>query len=87
MPGKSTCVRVTPQQRALGSAVREARARRGLSQEGLGFVAGLHRNYVGAVERGEINATFKTLLRLTVGLRLPLSHLILLYERNNGEPS
>jgi transcriptional regulator with XRE-family HTH domain len=41
--------------RALGRAVREARARRGLSQEELGFMAGLHRNYVGAIERGEIN--------------------------------
>lgn len=37
---------------ALGGAVRESRARRGLSQEELGFRAGLHRNYVGAIERG-----------------------------------
>jgi transcriptional regulator with XRE-family HTH domain len=85
MQRKSICVRSTPQQRALGSAVREARARRGLSQETLGFAAGLHRNYVGALERGEINATFRTLLRLTVGLRLPLSDLVRLYERNVGE--
>ena len=42
---------------ALGRAVRETRARRGLSQESLGYVAGLHRNYVGAIERGEINPT------------------------------
>jgi len=42
---------------AFGRAVRETRARRGLSQEQLGFTAGLHRNYVGAIERGEINPT------------------------------
>ena len=70
---------------ALGAAVRETRARRGLSQEELGFAAGLHRNYVGAVERGEINATFRTLMRLCAGLRMTVSELILLYERNIGE--
>jgi transcriptional regulator with XRE-family HTH domain len=70
---------------ALGAAVRETRARRGLSQEDLGFAAGLHRNYVGAVERGEINATFRTLMRLCAGLRMSVSELILLYERNVGE--
>jgi len=47
----------------------------------LGFGARLHRNYVGAVERGEINATFATLLKLTVGLRVKLSDLIVIYER------
>lgn len=70
---------------ALGRAVLEARARRGLSQEELGFRARLHRNYVGAVERGEINPTFRTLLALRHGLDLPLSELIRLYERNIGE--
>ena len=69
---------------ALGHAVREARARRGLSQEELGYRAKLHRNYVGAVERGEINPTFKTLIALMRGLDLPLSELIWLYERNIG---
>jgi hypothetical protein len=36
---------------------------------------------VGAVERGEINATFRTLLNLTIGLRVKLSDLIVIYER------
>jgi len=70
---------------ALGRAVFEARARRGFSQEQLGFRAKLHRNYVGAVERGEINPTFRTLLGLTAALDLPLSELIGLYERNMRE--
>jgi transcriptional regulator with XRE-family HTH domain len=74
-----------PQQRALGRAVREVRARRGLSQEALGFRAGLHRNYVGAVERGEINATWRTVHRLTVGLAVPLGELVEVYERQRAD--
>jgi transcriptional regulator with XRE-family HTH domain len=70
---------------ALGLAVRETRARRGFSQEELGFRSTLHRNYIGAVERGEINPTFRTLLTLADGLGIPLAELVRLYERNVAE--
>ena len=66
----------SPELRALGRAARYMRARRELSQERLGERAGLHRNYVGAIERGEINPTFRVLLKLTRGLDVPLSQLI-----------
>jgi transcriptional regulator with XRE-family HTH domain len=66
---------------ALGFAVRGLRGQQGLSQEELGFRSGLHRNYVGAIERGEINPTFRVLLKLERGLAVPLSELIELYER------
>jgi transcriptional regulator with XRE-family HTH domain len=68
-----------------GAAVRELRACRQLSQEELGFRARLHRNYVGALERGEINPTFKTLRALAVGLDVELSSLIRLYEEREEE--
>jgi ribosome-binding protein aMBF1 (putative translation factor) len=71
--------------RALGAAVREVRARRGLSQEDLGFRGGLHRNYVGGIERGELNITFRVLLKVASGLNVPLSELVRLYERNRAE--
>jgi transcriptional regulator with XRE-family HTH domain len=74
-----------PNLNALGAAVRELRARRGLSQEWLGYRAGLHRNYIGAIERGTINPTFRTLTYLMGGLVLPLSELVALYERNTTE--
>jgi transcriptional regulator with XRE-family HTH domain len=70
----------SPEHARLGRAVRELRARRGLSQEELGYRSGLHRNYVGAIERGEINPTFRVLLKLERGLQLPLSEIIQLWE-------
>jgi transcriptional regulator with XRE-family HTH domain len=68
-----------------GAAVRELRACRDLSQEELGFRAKLHRNYVGALERGEINPTFKTMRTLADGLDVELSSLIRLYEERQEE--
>ncbi len=68
----------------MGRAVRELRARRGLSQEALGFDSGLHRNYVGAIERGEINPTFRILLLLSAGLCVPVSELMALTERHHA---
>ncbi|WP_049793193.1 helix-turn-helix domain-containing protein [Conexibacter woesei] len=70
---------------ALGRAAREVRARRDLSQEVLGSRGGLHRNYVGAIERGEINPTFRVLSKLAYGLDVPLSELFLLYEARQRE--
>ena len=72
--------------RALGAAVRELRARRGLSQEGLGFRADVHRNYIGGIERGELNITFRVLLKVVRGLNVPLSELVEMYERNRAAP-
>ena len=69
------------EQRALGRAVRELRARRGWSQEHLADRAGLHRNYVGSMERGELNPTWRTLLRFAAGLRVPMTELFAVYER------
>jgi transcriptional regulator with XRE-family HTH domain len=70
--------------RALGAAVRELRARRGFSQEELGFRGGLHRNYVGGIERGGLNITFRVLLKVARGLDFPLSEVIAVYERNRA---
>lgn len=71
----------SPEYLVLGRTVRELRVRRSLSQEQLALRSGLHRNYVGAIERGEINPTFRVLLKLEQGLQLPLSEIIQLWER------
>jgi transcriptional regulator with XRE-family HTH domain len=65
---------------AFGAAVRELRARRGFSQEELGYRGRLHRNYVGAIERGEINPTFRVILKLCDGLDVPMVELVTVYE-------
>lgn len=70
--------------RALGGAVRETRARHGLSQEQLGVTAGLHRNYVGAIERGEINPTLRVIFKLAHGLVMLPSELLQLAEQHHG---
>jgi ribosome-binding protein aMBF1 (putative translation factor) len=74
----------TPELHAFGRAIRELLARRDLSQEELGFRSGLHRNYVGAIERGEINPTFRVLLKLSHGLAMPLSEIVEKYETHRG---
>jgi transcriptional regulator with XRE-family HTH domain len=70
--------------RAFGRAVREARGRHGLSQEALGFAAELHRNYVGAIERGEINPTLRVIFKLAQGLVMLPSELLALAEQHHG---
>jgi transcriptional regulator with XRE-family HTH domain len=54
-----------------GARVRKARLKRGLSQEALGFEAGVHRTFVGAVERGEVNNSLINILRLARALAVP----------------
>lgn len=56
----------------LGKNLRAARAAKGWSQEELAHRCGVHRTYVGAVERGEYNVTILTLKRMTktLGVRL-----------------
>jgi transcriptional regulator with XRE-family HTH domain len=55
----------------LGEAIRELRAERKISQEQLGLDSGVHRNYIGGIERGERQPTLSTIavLAQTLGVR------------------
>ncbi|MCA2991886.1 helix-turn-helix transcriptional regulator [Gemmatimonas sp.] len=59
--------------RRVGAVLRAAREARGLSQEGLGDAAGLHRTYVGSVERGERNVSVEALEAWLAALRVTWS--------------
>lgn len=52
----------------LGSVVRRRRAALGLSQEELAHRAGLHRTYLGSIERGERNVAVVNLWRIARAL-------------------
>jgi len=59
-------------QLALGVTVRRHRQRLGLSQEQLAKRAGLHRTYIGSIERGERNITLVNIVRLAQGLEMDI---------------
>jgi len=58
-------------QQQLGRALREYRLARGLSQEQLAELLGVHRTYMGGIERGERNLTLKSVERIAEHLALP----------------
>lgn len=62
--------------RAVGQHIRKQRQSAGLSQEQLAERAGLHRNYVGLLERGERNASLKALFAVARALRVSLGELL-----------
>ena len=57
----------------LALSVRKLRHAKGISQERLAEIAGLHRTYVGSVERGERNVTLSSLevLAEALGVSVP----------------
>lgn len=66
---------------AFGTVVREGRKERGFSQEGFADHVGVHRTYMGLVERGRNVVTILTARRIATGLGLSLPDLMERVER------
>jgi len=67
-------------QRQFGERVRELRLARELSQEELASRAGLHRTYLGGIERGERNPALKNIAAIAEALGVPVRELFLPQE-------
>lgn len=60
----------------LGKTIRQLRMDQGLSQEALADISGLHRTYIGGVERGERNISLVNIVRLAEALKVDVSWLV-----------
>lgn len=62
-------------QKSLGNKIRLMRMALGLSQEGLAEATGLHRTYIGSIERGERNLSLKNIVIIARALSTTPSEL------------
>lgn len=67
---------VSDARRVFASRLRQIRQVKGLSQEELADRAGLHRTYVGSVERGERNISIDNIERLAKALEIDIIELL-----------
>ena len=59
-----------------GNKVREERLKIGISQEVLAEKAGVHRTYIGMIERAEKNITLKNIEKIAKALKMKISKLL-----------
>ncbi len=60
---------------AFGTQIRLIRQRQGLSQAALAEASGLHRSYVGGIERGERNPSLSNIARIAAALDVTIPEL------------
>jgi transcriptional regulator with XRE-family HTH domain len=59
-----------------GARLRKVRTAKGISQEKLAELAGLHRTYVSSVERGSRNISLVNIDKLATALGVPMTRLV-----------
>lgn len=65
------------QSQELGRRIRARRVERGIkSQEDLADLAGLHRTYIGHLERGELNPSLLNVLKVAAALKIDAGELL-----------
>ena len=62
--------------KALGARIRKLRNAKGLSQEDFADICTFNRNYVGRIERGELNPTLDSLWKVGSALGTSVSALL-----------
>jgi len=62
-------------QKQFGIKVRELRKERGYSQERFASECGLHRTYIGCIERGEKNITINNIEKIAKALKVKIAKL------------
>ena len=65
-------------QQQLGVIIRDKRKALGYSQEAFASECGMHRTYMGAIERGERNISLLNILRISTTLKIKPSALLAL---------
>jgi len=65
---------------ALGSAIRQVREDRSLSQERLAELAGLHRTYISSVEQGRRNVSIENIHKIANALGVSMTEIVQLCE-------
>lgn len=59
-----------------GQKVRAIRKEKNISQEELAFKAGLHRTYIGMIERAEKNITLLNIEKIAIALNVNITDLL-----------
>ena len=71
-------------EKQFGERIRELRLAKGLSQEEMAFKAGVHRTYLGGIERGERNPSLKNIAAIAEALGVTLSILFSFDYQKSG---
>lgn len=59
-----------------GNKVRIERHKQDMSQEEFSDLVGVHRTYIGMIERGEKNITLENIAKIAKALKIPISKLL-----------
>jgi len=71
-----------PIAKQFGAVVRKLRTNQGMSQEAFADLCGVHRTYMGAIERGEKTVTIETADKIAKALEIRISQLFIELEKS-----
>lgn len=66
--------------RVVGENIRRYREKFNITQEKLAELTGLHATFIGKVERGQTNATLRSIQKIADGLNITVSTLLIMDE-------